>query len=94
MMTNDYNHVSPNVDLLFTFDDMYQDVTLYNPVDTSHCIDYEACQEVARLARMNFTNLDRVTLDTDMLYHTSSMNTFCQAWKAENGDHGNIFPVS
>ena len=49
---------------------------------------------MARLARMNFTNLDRVTLDTDMLYHNSSMNTFCQAWKADNSDLGEIFPVA
>ena len=94
MMTNAYHHVSPDVDLLFTHDDMPRAVIPYTPADTSHCTDYEACQEVARLARMTFPSLDRVILDTDMLYHTPSRNAFCQAWKAENGDLGEFFAAA
>jgi len=88
MLTNAYHHVSPDVDLMFTGDTIPRPVVPYVPADTSHCTDYDACRETARLARTVYPNLDKVVLDTDMLFHTRIRDVFCDAWKEENGELG------
>lgn len=90
MLVNAYHHVSPEVSLLFTHDDAHRPVIPYTPADTSYCTDYDACREVIRLAREILPNLNRVVLDTEMLYHTPSRDAFCKEWKSMNGDFGEI----
>ena len=86
MMTNAYHHVKPEVDLLFTHEDIPRPVIPYTPAYTSYCTDFDACRETIRLARKIQPDMDRVVLDMDMLYHTPSRNVFCEDRKKENRD--------
>uniref|UniRef100_A0A7S2A676 Uncharacterized protein n=1 Tax=Trieres chinensis TaxID=1514140 RepID=A0A7S2A676_TRICV len=88
MHTNAYHHVSPDVDLMFTHDKIPRPVIPFTPANTSHCTDYDACVEAVRLAKKIYPQLDKVILDTDMVYHTPSRDSFCDAWKEENGELG------
>ena len=90
MVTNSYHEVVENVDLMFSHDDPPRPLITYTPANSKHCTDYPACVETVNLAKTFNPTLDKVILDFDMVYHTSSRNAFCHEWKKENGDEGEV----
>ena len=90
MTTNSYHEAVENFDLMFSHDDPPRPLIAYTPASSKHCTDYEACVETVNLSKLFNPGLDKVILDMDMVYHTSSRNAFCHEWRRKNGDQGEL----
>lgn len=88
MMTNAYHHLSPDVDLMFTPDEIRKPLVPYTPADTEYCTAHKACLDALEQAQAFDPEIDEIILDSDLLFHTSHRDKYCELWKEKFGDNG------
>uniref|UniRef100_A0A7S4RRC4 Uncharacterized protein n=1 Tax=Ditylum brightwellii TaxID=49249 RepID=A0A7S4RRC4_9STRA len=94
MITNSYHRVAPDIShLMFTSGDVSsgipsKPVIPYTPSEMDLCQEHVGCLETVKLGREIYPNLDKVVLDFEMVFETSTRNEFCKYWKGLYGQNG------